>query len=87
MEPNLEVMVAMPKLDLIVTASWIGLLVAILLAQAVWAWLGLRTANRWAREAGRLAAATAPPAVHRPPESLEPPKEPTRERDPVGSEV
>ena len=53
-------MVAMPQLDLVITAAWVGLLVAALLGQAVWAWLGCRRAARYAREAARLARATRP---------------------------
>jgi hypothetical protein len=53
-------MVAMPQLDLVITTAWVGMLVAALLGQAVWAWLGYRRAARYAREAARLARATRP---------------------------
>ena len=53
-------MVAMPTLDLIVAALWVGALALILVAQATYVWLSHRHWARAAREAGRLAAATRP---------------------------
>jgi hypothetical protein len=51
-------MVAMPALDLIVSTAWVGALAVVLLAQAVYAWLGHRHWTRAARQAARLAEAT-----------------------------
>jgi hypothetical protein len=50
-------MVAMTKLDLIVGASWIGVLVSALLVQAVMVWLRYRWASERARHAARLSRA------------------------------
>jgi hypothetical protein len=56
-------MVAMPALDLIVSTVWVGGLAIVLLAQAVYAWLGHRHWARYARQAARLAEATRPPST------------------------
>ncbi len=50
----------MPELDLIVGGLWIAALTAVLLGQAVAAWLRYRHAARFARHAAKLAAATRP---------------------------
>jgi len=55
-------MVAMPTLDLIVSIVWVGALAVVLLAQAVYLWLGHRHWARYARYAARLADATRPAA-------------------------
>jgi hypothetical protein len=51
-------MVAIPALDLVVSIVWVGALAVVLLAQAVYAWLGHRQWARYARHAARLAEAT-----------------------------
>jgi hypothetical protein len=58
----LHSMVAMPTLDLIVSVLWIAVLAVVLLAQAVYAWLGHRHWAHYARQAARLAEATRPPS-------------------------
>ena len=63
-------MVAMPRLDLVITATWVGLMVIALLGQAVWAWLGYRRVATYTREAARLAHATRPAPVHTQPIAL-----------------
>ena len=57
----LHPMVAMPALDLIVSVLWIAGLAVVLVAQAVYAWLGHRHWSRYARQAQRLAEAMRPP--------------------------
>jgi hypothetical protein len=78
-------MVAMPTVDLIVTASWIGALTVVVLAQAVWLYLRHRWASHRAASAERLADAIAfPPggrsalARSKPPIRAEQPKAGTR---------
>jgi hypothetical protein len=63
MRAMLQSMVAMPTLDLIVSTVWVGALAVVLLAQAVYAWLGHRHWVRFAREAARLAEATRSPTA------------------------
>jgi hypothetical protein len=52
----------MPRLDLIVASSWVGLLALVLVARAAASWLKYRRAIRIARDAERLEAATRPMA-------------------------
>ena len=47
----------MPRLDMIVASSWVGLHALVLMGQAVLAWSKYRHAARAARHAARLAAA------------------------------
>jgi hypothetical protein len=51
-------MVAMPELDFVVGAAWIFALAAIIVVQAMLAWMKYRLAARQARMAARLARAT-----------------------------
>jgi hypothetical protein len=51
-------MVAMPAVDLIVAAVWVGGLTLLLLGQAVIGWLKLQYARRSAEHASRLFEAT-----------------------------
>ena len=56
-------MLAMPGLDFMVAASWVGLLVLALVVRATASWFKYRRAMRIARDAERLEVATRPVAV------------------------
>jgi hypothetical protein len=56
-------MVAMPAVDFIVAATWVGLLVLVLVARATASWFKYRRAMRIARDAERLEMATRPVAA------------------------
>jgi hypothetical protein len=61
----LEAMVAMSLWGLILTSTWIGAMVLVLLGQALWVWVRFRYAERAADHARRLVEATG--ATDRPP--------------------
>jgi hypothetical protein len=63
-------MVAIPRLDLIVTGVWIGALTGVLVGQAVFAWLAFRKAERWAQRSGRLAEAIRTSPLQLPPATV-----------------
>ncbi|HEX9236178.1 MAG TPA: hypothetical protein VF972_07855 [Actinomycetota bacterium] len=73
----------MPTLDLIVSAIWIGALLVVILAQAVFLYLRHRLATKQAESAARLAKAIAFPPGGR--DAVRPPPAPTESTSPAGS--
>ncbi len=75
-------MVAMTRLDLVVGLAWIGLLVSVLLAQAVWVWWRSRWATSLARKAERLARSLRDVPVAEPERPVRPGSPPASQPQP-----